>query len=98
MEHRLDKRVEMPVYVAIHTERYGTFKTCANNLSIGGMKVETDASWGIRRKTLVTIEFIDKFFSTKIPALVLETTATSVSLMFIKTSAELHSFLSNLAV
>lgn len=96
MEHRLDNRVEVPVYVGIDTERHGIFKARANNISTGGMSVEMDASWGIRKNTLVTIEFIDELFSAKIPAFVLETTATSVSLMFVKPSAELHSFLSNL--
>jgi len=97
MEHRLDSRYEVPVHIAIHTERRDTFKTRANNLSTGGMNVEMDASWVIREKTLVTIEFIDEYFSAKIPALVLETTATSVSLMFTKATAELHSFLRSLA-
>ena len=33
MEHRLDNRVEVPIYVAIHTERHDRYKTRISNLS-----------------------------------------------------------------
>lgn len=98
MEHRLDNRIQVPINVVIHINKRGTFKTRANNLSRGGVNVEMDTAWGIREKTLVSIEFMDEWLSAKIPALVLKTTLTSVSLMFIEPSNDLLSFLNYLNI
>ena len=93
----MDNRVQAPINVTIHIDKCDTIKTRVNNISRGGMNVEMDAACGIRKKTLVSIEFLHEWFSAKIPALVLETMPTSVSLMFIEPSTELHSFLSHLS-
>jgi len=94
MEHRLDNRIQAPIKVTIRTGKRSIFKTRVNNLSRGGMSVKMDAAWGIREKRLVFIEFMEKRLSIKIPALVVQTTAISASLMFIEHSSELQSFLS----
>jgi c-di-GMP-binding flagellar brake protein YcgR len=94
MEHRLDSRIRAPINVTIQTGKRSTFKTRANNLSRGGVSVAMDTAWDIREKRLVFIEFKEKRLSAKIPALVVQTTAKSASLMFIEHSPEVHSFLS----
>ena len=94
MEHRLDSRIPAPINVTIQTDKRGVFKTRANNLSRGGVNVKMDTAWGIREKRLVFIEFMEERLSAKIPALVVQTTAISASLMFIEHSPEVHSFLS----
>jgi hypothetical protein len=94
MEHRLDSRIQAPINVTIQTDRRRIFKTRANNLSRGGVNVKMDIAWGIREKKLVFIEFTEEQLSAKIPALVVQTTAKSASLMFIEHSPEVHSFLS----
>jgi c-di-GMP-binding flagellar brake protein YcgR len=94
MEHRLDSRIQAPINVIIQTGKRSTFKTRANNLSRGGMNVEMDTAWGIKEMRLVFIEFMEEWLSAKIPALVVQTTAISASLMFIEHSPEVHSFLS----
>ena len=93
MEHRLDNRVEVPIYVAIHTERHDTYKTRISNLSTGGAQVQVDSDWDIRDKNVVLIEFMEELLSVKIPALVVWTSAITASLMFIERVSELHSYL-----
>lgn len=95
MEHRLDNRIQAPINVTIHTDNGDTLKTRANNLSRGGVCVETETAWGIKEKKLVLVEFREELLSAMIPALVLQTTEMTASLMFIEHSPELHSFLSH---
>ena len=97
MEHRLDARFEMPIELAIHTGTRGTYATRANNLSRGGVNVETNRRWEIRKKGLVLIEFLDAGLSAKIPALVVQTSKISASLMFTEYSPALQSFLNHIA-
>ena len=94
MEHRLDNRIQAPLNVTIHTDKGGTFPTHANNLSRGGVCVEMETAWDIKEKNLVLVEFREEQLATKIPALVIQTTGLSASLMFIEYSQVLHSFLS----
>jgi len=94
MEHRLDNRIQAPIKVTIQTGKRSIFKTRANNLSRGGVNVKMDIAWDIRKKRLVFVEFMEKRLSAKIPALVVQTTAISASLMFIEHSPEVQSFLS----
>ena len=93
MEHRLENRIQAPINVAIQTDKRRTFRTRANNLSRGGVNVAMDTAWGIKEKRLVFIEFMEEWLSARIPALVVQTTAVSASLMFIEQSPEVHSFL-----
>jgi hypothetical protein len=58
------------------------------------MSVEMDTAWDIKEKRLVFIEFTEERLSVKIPALVLQTTGISASLMFLEHSPEVYSFLS----
>ena len=97
MEHRLDTRFEMPIELAIHTGKRAAYATRANNLSRGGVNVETDRRWEIRKKKLVLIEFMDAGLSVKIPALVVQTSKISASLMFTEHSPDLQSFLNRIA-
>jgi len=92
MEHRLDSRIEVPINVVI-CDTKARFNAQAKNLSRGGIYVETNAAGDLRKKSVVSIEFVEEWFSAKIPALVVETTAMSASLMFLSTSPELQSFL-----
>ena len=94
MEHRLDNRIQAPINVTIHTDKGSTFTTRANNLSRGGVSVEMETAWDIKEKNLVLVEFSEEQLSTKIPALVIQATGISASLMFIEYSHQLHSFLS----
>jgi hypothetical protein len=50
---------------------------------------------GLKEKKLVLVEFTEDRLSAKIPALIIETTGITASLMFIEHSPELHAFLSN---
>lgn len=93
MEHRQDNRIQAPINVTIHTDKGEKYKTRANNLSRGGACVEMETNWDIKEKKLVLIELTEDGISTKIPALVLQTSEMSASLMFIENSPELHSFL-----
>jgi c-di-GMP-binding flagellar brake protein YcgR len=95
MEHRLDYRIQTPVNVTIHTNRGDTYKTRANNLSRGGVRVEMESVWEIKENKLVLMEFTEEDLSAKIPALVLQIAGKTASLMFIEHSPELHSFLSH---
>ena len=93
MEHRLDNRFEVPIDVAIYTAQRGIYNTCISNLSTGGAQVLINASWDIRNKNLVLIEFMEKLLSVKIPALVMWTSEITASLMFIERVSELHLYL-----
>lgn len=94
MEHRLDDRIQAQFDVTIHTDNGDVLKARANNLSRGGVCVETEGLWEIKERRLVLMEFTEDGLHTKIPALVLQSAGRSASLMFIEHSAELHSFLS----
>lgn len=93
MEHRLDSRIQAPINVTIQIGKRSTFKMRANNFSRGGVNVEMDTAWDIKEKRPVFIEFMEERLSAKIPALVVQTTAISASLMFIEHSPEVYSFL-----
>ena len=93
MEHRLDNRVEIPIYVAIHTEHLDTYKARISNISTGGAQVQIDSNWDIRKKNVVLIEFMEELLSVKIPALVMWISAISASLMFIEHVSDLRSYL-----
>ncbi|MEJ2553206.1 MAG: PilZ domain-containing protein [Gammaproteobacteria bacterium] len=93
MEHRLDDRIHAQFDVTIHTDNGDVLKARANNLSRGGVCVETEGLREIQENRLVLLEFAEDGLRAKIPALVLQTTGRSASLMFIEHSAELHSFL-----
>ena len=95
MEHRLDTRVQAPIDVTLHTDRGDSVQTRANNLSRGGVCVEIENAWGLKENKLVLVEFMEERLPTKIPALVIQATRTTASLMFIEYSSELHAFLSN---
>ena len=93
MEHRLDGRIRAQFDVTIHTDNGDVHKARANNLSRGGVSVELDGLWEIQEKKLVLMEFTEDGLCTKIPAMVLQISGRSASLMFIEHSPELHTFL-----
>jgi c-di-GMP-binding flagellar brake protein YcgR len=95
MEHRLDTRIEAPMEVTIHTDFGDTLQTRANNLSRGGMSIELATAGSLKEKKLVLVEFMEERLTTKIPALVIQTSGITASLMFIEHSPELHAFLSD---
>ena len=95
MEHRLDTRIQAPIDVIIHTDNGESLTTRANNLSRGGVCIEMDNARGLREKKLVLVEFMEERLVTKIPALIIEITGITASLMFIEHSPELHAFLSD---
>ena len=95
MEHRLDTRIQAPIDVIIHTDNGESLPTRANNLSRGGVCIEMDKARSLREKKLVLVEFMEEQLTTKIPALIIETTGITASLMFIEHSPELHAFLSD---
>lgn len=95
MEHRLDTRIQAPIDVIIHTDNGESLPTRANNLSRGGVCIEIDNAQSLREKKLVLVEFMEERLVTKIPALIIETTGITASLMFIEHSPELHAFLSD---
>ena len=95
MEHRLDARVQAPIDVNLHTDNGDIVQTRAKNLSRGGMHVEIEIAWGLKENKLVLVEFMEDQLPTKIPALVVQATGTTASLMFIEHSPELHDFLSS---
>lgn len=96
MEHRLDNRIHTPINVTIHTDKGDAFQAHANNLSRGGVNIELEDIWVVEVNKLVIMEFMEESLRIKIPALVLQTSGNSASLMFIEHSPELHSFLSDL--
>ena len=96
MEHRLDNRIQAPLNVTLHTDNGDTLQTRANNLSRGGLCVEIETAWGIQEKKMVVVEFMEELLTTKIPALVIQTTGMTACLMFIEHSPELHGFLRQL--
>ena len=96
MEHRLDNRIHTPINVTIHTDKGDAFKARANNLSRGGVNIDLEEIWVVEVNKLVIMEFMEERLHIKIPALVLQTSENSASLMFIEHSPELHSFLSDL--
>ena len=95
MEHRLDTRVQAPIDVTLHTDKGDSVQTRANNLSRGGVCVDVENAWGLRENKLVLVEFMEEQLPTRIPALVVQTSGTTASLMFIEHSPELHAFLSS---
>lgn len=96
MEHRLDTRIQAPINVIIHTDNGESLPTRANNLSRGGVCIDMNDARGLKEKKLVLVEFTGERLSAKIPALIIETTDITASLMFIEHSPELHAFLSDL--
>lgn len=86
----------MPVSVVIHTDDGEALMSTTQNISRGGMVIESEDLAALEDKKVVWVEFMDEDVIAKVPSYVLRCSGNTVALMFITHPEALHTYLNSL--
>ena len=93
MEHRWDTRVHTPVKLVVHTDDGRFLMSLTQNISRGGVVIDTEQLSAIESNKVVWMEFMEEDSIVKVPSYVLCCTDRTVALIFITHSQALHTYL-----